>query len=519
MNCSKEDSERSAPLESLAAEIYGTLSRRFPVCFSSDEFHFFPQFRPDSPDWSRWDNFSSGSVKETTNQISGWEAIIRGGNERDSSLSHKIDCEMLARSLSILREQMAHGEVHKQQPTFYLTIAGIGLAEAMEAGGDALVRRIETFPGFIEIAIENLACVPELFRDMGRDMIREMASWLKSLSVADTDLLPALSAMERFDRYLLQIPVADDFHLPKTLYAHIARHHMGCRMDLEEIAHDLDREISENRTLMDLHARKVSSDGKWQTALTKIRPPMHPNGIMDTYRDTIDRLRRHCVEQGLVSQDLAESCPAAVEHIPDYLLPVRSNAAFSMPPGHPPRGGTFYIMPGEDHSQLPIDYRLLSAHETFPGHHLLDMSRWMLKRALRRPLEYPLFYEGWASFSEELLFETGYFKGPIDGLLLARRRFLRAIRGRVDLDIHTGACSLSQGAARLTESGVPKADAQRMVRRYALKPGYQLSYAMGTRNFRRLYRKFAHSGKGPADFASRIMKEGEIGFDHLAQIL
>ena len=56
-----------------------------------------------------------------------------------------------------------------------------------------------------------------------------------------------------------------------------------------------------------------------------------------------------------------------------------------------------------------------------------------------------------------------------------------------------------------------------MVRRYALKPGYQLSYAIGRRKFRQLYTAYLGRGKTPAQFVRDALAQGEIGFDHLAE--
>ena len=190
-------------------------------------------------------------------------------------------------------------------------------------------------------------------------------------------------------------------------------------------------------------------------------------------------------------------------------------AAYSMPAGYPPKGGTFFIMDARATTTVPADYRLLTAHETFPGHHLLDSRRWEQKRPVRRHVELPLFYEGWASFSEELLFDTGYFHSLTDRLLMAKRRFWRAMRGRVDLEIHTRRRSMDQAADLLVECGLPARQAAAMVKRYALKPGYQLAYTMGRRQFRRLYDRAGKSPGAPAAFARRILAQGETGLHHL----
>jgi uncharacterized protein (DUF885 family) len=53
---------------------------------------------------------------------------------------------------------------------------------------------------------------------------------------------------------------------------------------------------------------------------------------------------------------------------------------------------------------------MLTAHETIPGHHFLDSIRRSLKNPIRRQIESPLFYEGWASYAESMLIEYGYLE-------------------------------------------------------------------------------------------------------------
>lgn len=104
-------------------------------------------------------------------------------------------------------------------------------------------------------------------------------------------------------------------------------------------------------------------------------------------------------------------------------------------------------------------------------------------------------------------------------MLMAKRRFWRAMRGRVDLDLHTRRKGPRDCAAFLAADGMEPGRAEAMVRRYALKPGYQLSYTMGRRRFRRLYTAFRAEGGTPAAFARGVLAQGEIHFHHLEQTL
>jgi uncharacterized protein (DUF885 family) len=159
---------------------------------------------------------------------------------------------------------------------------------------------------------------------------------------------------------------------------------------------------------------------------------------------------------------------------------------------------------------------MLVAHETYPGHHLLDVHRWSLPKQIRRVVERPLFYEGWACFAEELIRRTGYLHTPQDRWLLARRRLWRAIRGQVDLGLQTGRLDLSSAARRLAETGMNLDDARSAVRKYPLNPGYQSCYTAGVRGFLDLYERYGRSNL--PSFVATVLGQGEIGFENLEKV-
>jgi uncharacterized protein (DUF885 family) len=223
------------------------------------------------------------------------------------------------------------------------------------------------------------------------------------------------------------------------------------------------------------------------------------------------------MKQDFVSPELISSCPVNVLPIPSFMSAIRVGASYSIPPGHPPAGGRFYISSKHSSKQARQaslrEYRMTCAHETYPGHHLLDSSRWNLRRPLRRNIEYPLFYEGWACFAEELMQLTGYFTNSIDRLLLARRKLTHAIRGKVDIGLQTGAMDFAAAARHLEEAGIGKSRAMLLVRKYALNPGYQLCYTIGLQRFLGLWRQYGVTQ--PAEFVQTILNQGEILFTDL----
>lgn len=507
-----------APLENLAAEIYATLAAQFPVCLASDEFHFFPHYRSESPDWSRWDDFSTPALERLDRIMARWLRQLAAF--RSHNRHQRIDCDLLTRILTTLQGQLFELRLHARQPTFYLTIVSIGLAEALEAGAQPLAQRVAALPAFLDSAASQLAGIPDVWLQMGQAMNAQVVAWLQGLPVARTTIDKTMDAFQRWQRFLDACESGGPVPVDASRYEKVAVQHMGCRGSLLEIAELLEEEIRITEQLLKRYARQIDPRSHWKEVYARLGQKATATGdVHAAYHGVIDDLRAHCARMGLASHRLLAQCPVSIVEIADHMMAVRSNAAFSMPPGHPPAGGTFYILPRSMAPRLPADYRLLAAHETFPGHHLLDTARWLLKRSLRRPLEFPLFYEGWASFAEEILFDTGFFHGPVDHFLMAHRRFYRALRGRADLCIHTGAASLDEAAAMLTKHGLTAENASAMVRRYSLKPGYQLAYTVGRNRFQALYRASISCEKDIGGFVQKVLASGEIDFESLQTLL
>jgi len=508
-------------VQDIATRMFEALARCFPICSASDEFHYFPQVQSLKEDWSRWDDFSQEAVEEIADKLLAWEEDLARLAKNMSGQDTLIDISMLCQVAQTVREQLTEVRFHETQPTLYLTIACLGLADALEQDTAAWEDRVRGLPAFLDKARMNLVHIPSLFRDLGLEMAGAARSWLSSIRHIRSRLKPVLMALEGFEDHLRRISICDNFLLAPELLERIVCNHMGCAAGMEDVREELEHEIRETQEIMSEEARRLDPGHSWQEIYKSIPLPSLPeDGLVGLYHDAVLELGQHCLEQGLVSTDLFSSCPVRVEPVPFYLSAIRSAAAYSIPPGHPPCGGTFFILDVDDPEKLQEilqpDWRMLTAHETYPGHHLLDASRWNLKKALRRPIEFPLYYEGWACFAEELLSHTGYFKGPADRLLLARRRFWRAVRGRVDLDIQTGT-DLFTAACLLEQAGMSKNRAASAVRKYALKPGYQICYTIGRRRFRDIYERFGRDG--PRDFTQKVLPLGEIGFGNLEKVL
>jgi uncharacterized protein (DUF885 family) len=523
--------QHSSSVEAVGSSMFESLASNFPVACASDEFFYFPQIRLSKPEWNTWDNFSPGKVSEFVCQLSAWEEKLDLMGAYQHDLEEQIDITILKKIARTLREQLSEVRIWESQPTFYLSLVSIGLAEALESEDPAAKHdRAKSLPAFLEQAGNNLIGVPVLFRDIGLEMVSDTRNYLASLQQTLPELKNAFIALDRFDEVLRNVQTRKDFLLPRDIVERIVRFHINCDMDIQEVNQTLDHEIHEMKKILALEAGKLvpvkkrykRSELLWDKALKSIPiPAVGKEGLIGLYTREVENLAQHCMDNRLVTSSLVSTCPVRVAPMPPFLSAIRSAASYSISPQYPPAGGVFYInnaiMPDEAQQAVHHDYRMLAAHETYPGHHLLDASRWCLDKPTRRTFEQPVFYEGWACFAEELMRLTGYFADPGDRLLLAKRRLWRAIRGKVDLGLQTGTLDVKTSARCLTEIGMSMKQALSSVRKYPLNAGYQLCYTVGLRRFLDLFDRYGRDDLHK--FVHIVLSRGEIHFQDLEKIL
>jgi len=249
-------------------------------------------------------------------------------------------------------------------------------------------------------------------------------------------------------------------------------------------------------------------------------PVVPAGGLVALYHDQVQTLAEHCVSIGLLSEGMRKDCPVRVLPVPSFLAAIRTASSYSIQPEHPPAGGIFYVInadnPAEARKAYQREYRILSAHETYPGHHFLDSVRLHDKRITRRCIEKPIFYEGWACFAETLMQLTGYLDDAYEHMLLVRRRLWRAVRGKVDLGLQTGSMDVKDAIEWLIKTGINPKDAAAVVRKYPLNPGYQLCYTLGFKEFAALFRSYGR--RDIKAFVERALSQGEIAFGDLERL-
>lgn len=511
---------QSPPLqtvEQIAAQAYAAIAAIYPICAASDEFYFFPQVSSDEKNWRVWDDFSPAAIEAFADRLRGWEVSLWRLPDCEAEVA--VDLDLLQTTLRTLREQLTDIAPHRTQPTFHLTVVVAGLAEAYATEDPAVwAERMAGLPLFLQRAARCLESVPELFMKAGVSMLADVRSWLAQLQEAGVPVGAGPAALEFFADALRTTPVFEDFTLNEEQFGRVVRDHLCCGLDPDGLRRILQAELAEMDEVLCGEAIRLAPARFWQQLEDAIPFVAVPGGdLLALYRPELIRQEAHVRRVGLVPEELGVTLQPELIEVPGNLAVVRASDAYSARPGYPPRGGTFSVYARDEQRSDMVrrtqGYRMTAAHETWPGHHLLDVCRWSLPYPVRRPIERPLRYEGWACLAEELMARTGYFEGPWDRFLLARRRIERAARGLIDLGLQTGRMDLEQAVALLVQVGFPPKRAASVVPKYILRPGYQVCYTWGLRQNLDLLERFGSTD--PAAFACTLLRQGQIDLHHL----
>jgi uncharacterized protein (DUF885 family) len=181
----------------------------------------------------------------------------------------------------------------------------------------------------------------------------------------------------------------------------------------------------------------------------------------------------------------------------------------------------FYLDPG---SRLLHRLASTSYHEANPGHHFqtaIEQNQVGVP-PLRRfvgSFRGDAFTEGWGLYAERLADEMGLYADDYERLGRLDNEALRAVRLVVDTGLHAFGWSRDQGVDELVLAGLPRAEAEVEVDRYAVDPAQALCYKVGELDIRRLRARFAPSNDELPLFHDRLLGLGALPLDTLEKEL
>lgn len=537
-------------VDSLARAYFSLLAGALPACCLSDEFHTLPRAEDARFHLARADLLERDSLEDCCRRVREMRAAL----DPLARESPGTDAGLLGQSMDSFLFHWSVLRFWERDPSLYLKTAWIGLDLALRLPGlgheeqAALYRaRLRAIPELLARGEGELSGLTDPARDVALEMVETCRGLLAKLG---DGALPgglrapqdeggglagairqeagrALESLDAFERFLRGVPAARRPVPGTELFRQALCEGMGWSGGLREALEVLEAEAAEAVSALKALARRLAPGQGWQAVYRRIALPAVG------YRDPVSLYREEMRRQegffgGVDELPLPPRGSVHVEPTPPYLEPVRSTASYSAPmfAGASSQGGRFYVMGLErggaeaDRKSLleteHRDYRYLTAHETLPGHHLLDWVRLHQKSRVRRQVESVLYYEGWACYAEQLLDECGTDPEPVQRLVRLRRNLWRAERGRIDAGLATGELSEEQAAARLEEIGSGSVQACRQARRITLTPGYQLCYTLGKQGFLDLRRRFVPPLTRKL-FHETVLTSGQASFPLLAR--
>ncbi|MGO9021497.1 MAG: DUF885 family protein [Syntrophobacteraceae bacterium] len=519
--------------EKLTESYFDYLAKRFPVMCASDEFHFLPRAAAASRYYDRMESLDPGFIEECIFTLREFKRNFDLLASCENDLERLIDLELLNSSIAGILIELEENPVWRRNPLLYLKIAFIGLDHALTkpAGNhkeriERTLARLSAIPSLMRQAAGNLDFVPTTFHQATLAMLNDCGRYLREtaqgLTTEDAGRLEAaieaaLSSLEAFGRYLGSLRSVPDRELAVPGLEKTLRDRFGSVRNLSEVFEIAVEEWSENLRELESLQKDLAHGKSWRELYHGYSP--EEAGAIDTitlYQREMERLKRFFESNGFMGT-IAPGLPLVCQ-TPTYLQSVRSSASFSAAFTKDGREKDFFFITTQAQGQrsretgelrrkrFHREYKFLTAHETFPGHYLLDSTRRMLENPVRSQIESPLFYEGWAYYVESLLTEYGYAESPMDRLIDRKRRLWRAARCQIDIGLSSGRLLPDDALRLLTTAGFSSEEARGQIDRFRLNPGYQLCYSLGRFEILRL--REAYAGETGHDGFHRLLLEG-----------
>jgi hypothetical protein len=516
-------------IQTIAADYFDYLGRHLPQQCASDEFYFLPRSEAALHHLNRLDNLSPERIEAHIGYVRNLSGEIPQNEKKVTE--EEIDRLMLKQSMESFLREFQDAKVWRTDPTLYIKIPLFAIDQAISAIDGAredtranLYGILSQIPSFLSVGAGNLKDLSEIAFHVAIDMTqdalhffnRDIQAYIEQEMVGDRELISknrsVMEAWEGYRRELLQHSPGDPFALGEEGMGKI----FSTSLSYEKAPAEILEIARENyvKTEEKLHALagSIDSQKKWMRIISEQHTSVSSQaGLLEKYSEEVGKLRRFFHGREVVSFPRGEK--VNVLKTPSYLQSLRATASYKAPLTGDTKGhGIFYITPGEeDLAMISNHCPYLSAHETYPGHHILDYLRIHHANPIRRQIESPLFYEGWACYGEQLLDELGYVVDPRQKLIGLMRQLWRNLRAVLDIELHTDKITLEQAAGKIKALGFSSARSHRQVRRFCLTPGYQSCYFLGNNEILRLRKRFS-TAMGLRNFHDALLGGGEMPF-------
>lgn len=488
----------------------------------------------------RLGRFGPEEIREHVVALKALEAAVEG--IEIGGVEDEIDRTALLNEIRVSVHQLGPERVFARNPEVWVSHVLEGLFLLLvrpegqhAASAAAAAERLEAIPGFLEVAAASLEKCPPVFIATALDVIEggmvlidRVAERLRPAGTPEYEATVdrARSALQGYAAALRARPPEDEpFAIGEDAFRFRLRYEHALESSPDALWSYGVGLIKDVQSDVERLARAIDPGADWRDTVSRLRDEYpSPGELVGAYQEEMARARRFVEERHLVQVPEGD---LVVTPTPDYLAPLIPFAAYQ-PPGAfaGDRTGLFYVtVPNggngdaalvasrlRDHCHHEIPGTAL--HEGYPGHHLQFLRAHRQPRAVRKVVATPVTVEGWALYCEEMMAEEGFFQSHAQQLFQKVALLWRAARIVLDVGLHTQGMTFEGAVKTLVELVMmDRKNAEAEVRRYCGSPGYQLSYAVGRREFlslRNWYRDRLGTSFTPAAFHDAVLEYGGL---------
>lgn len=413
--------------------------------------------------------------------------------------------------------QLEVAELPYTNPTYYTSFQGLDPNVYVTREYAPIEKRMAAFITYaknVPTAVEQIRAnlrtpLPRTFINVGRTGFGGLASFFEKdvpavfASVQNTNLqtefaaanTEAIAALKSLDQWL-EAELANattNYALGADKFRQMLKATEWVDISLDELSQIGQRDLDRNLAALKVACEKLAPGQSIPDCIRLVQSNKPKEGPVQAARDQLAGLKSFLVETRLVS--IPSTDTARVEESLPYM---RWNSAYINIPGPYEKGlpAIYYIAP-PDPSWTPQEQQeyissysellFTSVHEVWPGHFLQFLHSNRSQSRFGQVFVGYAFSEGWAHYTEELMWEAGLHNDdPAVHIGMLLNALLRNVRFMSAIGLHTGKMSVEDSEKMFREVAFQDAaNARQQAARGTFDPAY-LNYTMGKLMIRKL---------------------------------
>jgi len=416
----------------------------------------------------------------------------------------------------------------------------------------SVTSRLSQVPRVYEAAKENVKNPPKEFTDLAIRMARgstgylenTLAAWAEQAAGGDAGLLAefrkanaaAVLAAKSFADWLEKelLPASNgSFAIGAEAFSTRLRYEEMVEMPLAEVLAIGEAQLEKDYQAFLATARQIDP-GKTPAEVMRSLSDEHPTAedLIPSVQRTVEEARQFLIDHDIVT--VPSEVRVTVTETPPY---ARSGSFASMStPGPFETKATeafYYVTPvepewsdehKEQHLRLynPYVVAMINVHEAYPGHYLQFLYAPQFPSKVRKLVGSGTNSEGWAHYTEQMMWEQGFGGGnPKYHLAQLQEALLRDCRYVAGIKLHTEGWTVERAAKELFEDKCfqEPANAYEEARRGAYNPTY-LYYTLGKIQVQQLRDEYMQrKGATLKQFHDAFVAEGALPIPLVRKIL